>query len=620
LSFLEMISANLPDMSKGIISFWFKNAVKNGPSEPWDAVSYPPPVNPYAGIPPSDANSPDVFNFWNPYGEPIDILAAQSPPPIISPLIPVGAIGLPAFQEGTFTPTEIPPVLPHDHFDFLLTFGDPNLSFDYRNWVAKKISTMDGVLEAGGFGVLIPFDERPIPYNPYWKTWPGNSPKAGQPLGNEGLLPCVGIRLDDDFNPRIGVIPQSFIGVDGKKNLRIYLQTNTKANYKGYMFVQKTAKTLMMEYSRNYATPEQITAGEPGTWDYFGPFWAGWEFEYEDQSNKLMNQWPEFFMIQGPEVQDGWNHVLFSFDISGSVSATQDADPTPNIVQTPGEEKYWDPPYSSGCTTNCKAWLALNDHNFPNLQNPFPIPKFGIAASAAGALVGGGSVMWGGQSIYAFTLQQLKLGPNEIVPQNVFATSPKGIPCKGLHWAYASVLKDYTGGVFWAKQGTAEGDGIPTLYRGAGGGLVPVHNGRGTPPELTTPNPFNLSKPTYQGISFSIPTAGHAIGIPASAHHVDHIMGCEMAELQIWSGKTLDTSIVSNRRLFITANGKPENMKKAEAALGRPDIQLHGSSNWKAGKNTGRFGKTSDGDVIPSGQFKRTAKIERYKPDPQVGK
>jgi hypothetical protein len=109
----------------------------------------------------------------------------------------------------------------------------------------------------------------------------------------------------------------------------------------------------------------------------------------------------------------------------------------------------------------------------------------------------------------------------------------------------------------------------------------------------------------------------------------------EMAELQIFTGVTLDTGVEANRRTFIDferdADGnpirnddgkrtlKPVNPKQAEDLLGkRPDILLHGTTKWQAGKNTGSLGIDADGEEIPSGQFTPTGEIKKYSPDPSI--
>jgi hypothetical protein len=109
----------------------------------------------------------------------------------------------------------------------------------------------------------------------------------------------------------------------------------------------------------------------------------------------------------------------------------------------------------------------------------------------------------------------------------------------------------------------------------------------------------------------------------------------ERAELQIFSGGTLNTSTEASRRAFIDferdADGKPirdeggklalkpVDPEQAETLLGRkPAILLSGSTEWQEGKNTGSLGVDVDGKEIPGGQFKPTGTIEKYTPDPSI--
>jgi hypothetical protein len=138
--------------------------------------------------------------------------------------------------------------------------------------------------------------------------------------------------------------------------------------------------------------------------------------------------------------------------------------------------------------------------------------------------------------------------------------------------------------------------------------------------------PYNCKPgtPQYSFAAEPIPTA--RLGIPASAECVNNVYNLEMAEFQMFTDVTLDTSVTANRRAFVDKDGdpvKPEGPEgkpaPAELLLGkRPDILLHGSSNWTDGRNTGSLGIDSDGNPIPSGQFVKTGDVPRYKPDPSL--
>lgn len=144
----------------------------------------------------------------------------------------------------------------------------------------------------------------------------------------------------------------------------------------------------------------------------------------------------------------------------------------------------------------------------------------------------------------------------------------------------------------------------------------------------------------------SIPSDPSRIPGPASITYADGpggetasrepIVVVELAELQIFTGVTLDTSNEVARRAFIDfpADGenpnddpenkhgmKPVNPQKAEEFMGRrPDVLLHGNTNWQQGKNTGSLGRDSEGNDIETGQFRHVGTITTYKPEPELGK
>jgi hypothetical protein len=95
----------------------------------------------------------------------------------------------------------------------------------------------------------------------------------------------------------------------------------------------------------------------------------------------------------------------------------------------------------------------------------------------------------------------------------------------------------------------------------------------------------------------------------ASTDLTDANQNIELAELQIFTGITIDTADAASRRLFITKDGKPElDYSEVDRVLGQPKVRLHGSGNWKRGKNTGSL-KTD---------FEPTGKIEKYTPNPSL--
>jgi hypothetical protein len=76
---------------------------------------------------------------------------------------------------------------------------------------------------------------------------------------------------------------------------------------------------------------------------------------------------------------------------------------------------------------------------------------------------------------------------------------------------------------------------------------------------------------------------------------------------------TLDTSVTGNRRIFITDKGKPASMGLAADFFGKePEVKLHGSTNWKKGRNTGSLAN----DPPDPGVF--VGDIKTYRPNPNL--
>ncbi len=113
--------------------------------------------------------------------------------------------------------------------------------------------------------------------------------------------------------------------------------------------------------------------------------------------------------------------------------------------------------------------------------------------------------------------------------------------------------------------------------------------------------------PVYSYTPGNVPSG--PFGIPATTALASTIRDVEMAEFIMWTGKSVDTSKLAVRRLFVDAKGKPVDPKVAIKALGPPVIQLHGSSKWIKGDNTASK-KAPD--------FKPLGDIERYRPDPSL--
>ena len=135
--------------------------------------------------------------------------------------------------------------------------------------------------------------------------------------------------------------------------------------------------------------------------------------------------------------------------------------------------------------------------------------------------------------------------------------------------------------------------------------------------------PVNLNSTPFRQLNVNydispVRSSGNPIGIPSSGEFVDHVYHVEMAEFQMWTGVTLDTSAERSRRAFIELLSteetgpvmRPAPPSKAESLLGKkPDVLLHGSTDWILGANSGSASK----------KFTSTGKIKPYVPDPNLG-
>lgn len=174
-------------------------------------------------------------------------------------------------------------------------------------------------------------------------------------------------------------------------------------------------------------------------------------------------------------------------------------------------------------------------------------------------------------------------------------------------------------GESWAYRGP--NDVVPVTALQAAFGYFPSD-----PPISSTGKPLvtgELYDGEYHWTASPLPMNNGPVGLPASADYVSTIYHCEMAELQFFAGLALDTGDINVRRAFVDAEGDPVDPEETERLLGRrPDILLHGTSDWQDGANTGSTGtiRMTEGDdtVIPAGQFTPIALIEDFEPDPSL--
>jgi len=582
-----MQAAPIPNMNKGIISVWFRDARKNEPPPPqeWPSGEWGPDTE--SMVPPDvlkvahqPAFKQNIF-FWNAYGQ----------------YVTGGGVTLPVFESpAVMIPS--PPPLVTNGMHMMLTLGDAAQSYNYCPWIVTFPSVIEAVqyIPMGVTGPQWSVPAWPPPYAPWQKE-----------LGTFKVTTFVLSAPE----PKPKLVPQSFIGVDKDGYLTICLQTNTKAKYTGYAFQLDKVTEIRATQSYYYVPPGSII----GSWVKMAGYWDGYEFYYKDVSDEVMGAQPETFVIGGPPgafdfltipvVSDGaWHHLLFSFDISGAVQLTLPSTP-------PGGSR--PPPIVE---TECKAWLALDDVNYKGaaLQHRFPMHD----GFQLPLLPGMGTDITGFGPVTSSVRSIMNLEDNAILPRNCWIISVRNSPKEGLKRFFS------TAGT-WNEESTEfinKGDYNFFVWTA---NIWPLYHagdwkGELQPPRPSNPDPKTFPVPTYQCNGFSIPVAAHPIGIPASTSHLENNTGIQMAELQIWAGVTLDTSDTQLRRLFIDENKKPAPPSKAEKVLGRPDILLHGNNNWQEGKNTGTSGMSVTGDLLTAGQFTPVAGIEKFKPEPELGK
>lgn len=98
----------------------------------------------------------------------------------------------------------------------------------------------------------------------------------------------------------------------------------------------------------------------------------------------------------------------------------------------------------------------------------------------------------------------------------------------------------------------------------------------------------SVSWPTYTDADMDLTATDWAVGSIVSGGQK---AAMDLADLQVWFGVYVDLSVEANRRLFISASGKPVSPALARASLGEPTILLHGIGSgyrqWHENKGSG---------------------------------
>jgi hypothetical protein len=580
VSYLQMAETPLPDLTSAIISVWVKCSGKLVKDEekikhPWNEAWFPEDMRKTAGK--KEIFYPGLSYYWT-----ITHDGTMNGPPHLWPRPPGGdtLLGHALVENGYL-----------DDFVPFITFGDPNLSYDRVEWKKKTLRTDMYILQLGGRGVATD----------------------------------VICQFPESVGAEQGIVPPSMIGVH-KGKLRIILQTKDKADLKGYAWAVAKSDRIRVQTPYVGLPPDPRQA-----WAYVDvlnlyprltSIFSGQNFFYEDVSVQYACQHPETFVMDTDvDIADGkWHHILLSFDLNGTVN-TEATGPA-GLAPWPGPFGQYSGPNGdrdvnrlpfpeSGApnedtgefgvadggtiSSTCKAWLAVDDKLITgrNLNH----------SGAWDELKGKKGET--GQTGEALLLGLEAENPNAILPPNAFL-APFGECREGLTTSLTR----------WER-----------FYR--------THLGGWTGPaaiieESEEMRRYDHPRPKYQFSPSALPVKGHPIGIPAGEHFIDHNGHIYMAELQIWANKTLDVTEEENRRLFIKKD-KDDNLipvgpRISNEKLGRPEIRLRGTGNWKHGYNTGTIGVrlVAEGtpeqkkEKINEGQFEPEGQIDRHRPDPMI--
>ena len=196
--------------------------------------------------------------------------------------------------------------------------------------------------------------------------------------------------------------------------------------------------------------------------------------------------------------------------------------------------------------------------------------------------------------------------------QECFATGAYGQPISvssNCSWWWALDDVNYSGDTLWPSGPYNGSNGIITGY-----GLF---SGTNNPHLIDNIGPYSFPP-------VAIPASNTPFGIPGVAKYSDKIRSIEMAEFQLFTGVTLDTSSEVNRRAFINASGGPVLglvTQSGTVISPRPPIKLLGktpdiafttaNANWIKALNEGSLKHSA---------FQKTGTIRSFVPGPKLGR
>lgn len=373
-------------------------------------------------------------------------------------------------------------------------------------------------------------------------------------------------------------MPPSFIGVscnsEGVSGIFVNLQLNNTATGTGLAYNQSNnIETSDVYYQENYINCVAVAGSFDTVNGFRFPVWpphtpvSGWASIDEDVTDFVVGAKPESFT--GTSDVDITPDVWHHLLLSFDIGGTVSND-----------------------TSSCRMWMALDDVNYTGTSLPANTP------------LGQGNIMLSRGS-YPESGPIGGIRPPVSDWQNFESALPE---------PYCST--PYVNGAFNQVRNHLT---PPAASNYVQGWIWVQYSYLGS-----------LNNVTYSFTPKPLPASGHPIGIPATAKFSAFIYPVQLAELQIFTGVTLDTSVEKNRRAFINAKGQPVDeaygVAKYRGIYGpktpnvtpsapikllgrRPDVAIVRSArNWMSGFD---FNKTS---------FRPHGKIRPVKPDPVLGR
>jgi hypothetical protein len=669
---------NLPDLTSAIISFWVKVGKVTPKPDPWNAEWQPMKIE-------AIMTGRDIAftggSYWNAFPQFVNPRVIVFPPggndyaPGDGKTLKDGIVPFMTFGD---------PGLKYDR----ITWKKKNLGNYF--YIGPGIGTRSVISQVpeslaaeagtpapptGGTGGTAPSTRESGPSTREGEPAPAPAPV---PLPPSDSGPAAGTGEGD-------VVPPSMIGIRNG-HLCIHLQTNEKPKMKGYAWAQNEGKKVTvlvpvgsmvlgentLVHQATMAYVDVTTTGWPILGGITNPSYAGFAFFYEDVSLLECAAHPEAFVMDATDAKlnDGkWHHVLLSFNLAGTAKAKAIGDvpwdcrggkdwnkqPYGQYSGRNGEMHlelglYGEPYEECGdfgwgdfdgeISSTCKAWLYVDgkklDGKNLNHHEAWSILKAKKGMKRPGPPPPGLFGPWPEENGKTGEALLEGLDKNAILPPSAFLA-----PFKEIRDNMTTSL------TLWER-----------WYRTALGGFTGPGakiQGEGERRRL------DHDLPEYEFTPTGLPTAGHPICIPSADSFKVPTFGdggsggaggeggaggaggggggegalamnqnIILAELQIWAnpGETeIDDGVVE---LFIRENAKgekvPQVMRKAAERFGKPQVKLHGTSNWKKGYNTGDLGVRIIGEGTPDqkrekieeGQLKPEGQIDRYKPDPKL--